>query len=118
MPRGGARPGAGRPRKSAAPAVDVPTPADAPLTPLALLEAVMLDTRQDLALRVSAAKALLPYRHARVAALGAKAQREIEALGCERGTKWEGLLSAPPLPPEADTPRRDDGSPDWDKLLA
>ena len=117
MPRGGARPGAGRPRKPAPPAVDIATPAGAALTPLALLEAVMLDTRQDLALRVSAAKALLPYRHARVAALGAKAQREADAIDAERGSRWERLL-APPLPPEADTPRRDDGSPDWDKLLA
>jgi hypothetical protein len=117
MPRGGARPGAGRPRKPAAPPVEISTPAGAPLTPLALLESVMADERRDLALRVSAAKALLPYRHARVAALGSKAAREIEALDAERGTRWEALL-APPLPPEADTPRRDDGSPDWDKLLA
>ena len=116
MPRGGARPGAGRPRKAAPPVPMIASPAGAPLTPLALLEAVMLDTRQDLALRVSAAKALLPYRHARVAALGAKAQREADAIDAERGTRWERLL-APPA--EADAPRRDDGRPtDWDALLA
>jgi len=118
MPRGGARPGAGRPRKPAAPAPMIPTPAGAPLTPLALLEAVMRDERQPIAVRVSCARALLPYTAAKPARLGSKAAREIEALDCERGTRWEALLAPPALPHEADTPRRDDGSPDWDKLLA
>jgi hypothetical protein len=116
MPRGGARPGAGRPRKPAPPAVEAETAGGAALTPLALLEAVMRDERQDLALRVSCARALLPYTAAKPARLGSKAAREIEALDAERGTRWEALL-APPLPPEADTPRRDDGGPDWDRLL-
>ncbi len=116
MPRGGARPGAGRPRKPAAPVLEIAA-TDAPLTPLtplALLEAVMLDVRQDLALRVACARALLPYRHARVAALGAKAQREAAALGAELGTDWAPLLAAP----EAARDAPDDIAPDWDKLLA
>ena len=113
MPRGGARPGAGRPRKPAAPAAEISTPADAPLTPLALLEAVMRDEGQDIALRVSCARALLPYTCPKPARLGAKAQREADAIDAERGTRWEALL-APPLPPEAE---RDDAGPDWDKLL-
>jgi len=58
----------------------------------------------------------LPYGPAR---LGSKAAREIEALDCERGTRWEALLAPPALPHEADTPRRDDREPtDWDALLA
>lgn len=118
MSRGGARPGAGRPRKPTPPAVEISTPAGAPLTPLALLESVMADERQDIALRVSCARALLPYTCPKPARLGSKAAREIEALDCERGSRWEALLAAPALPPEADTPRRDDGSPDWDKLLS
>ena len=118
MPRGGARPGAGRPRKPAAPAPMIATPAGAALTPRELLEAVMRDERADLALRVSCARALLPYTAAKPARLGSKAAREIEALDAERGTRWEALL-APPLPPEAAAPRRDDGKPtDWDALLA
>jgi hypothetical protein len=114
MPRGGARPGAGRPRKPAAPVLEIAA-TDAPLTPMALLEGVMLDVRQDLALRVACARALLPYRHARVAALGAKAQREAEALDAERGTAWAPLLAAPEAVRDAPT---DDAATDWDRLLA
>jgi hypothetical protein len=87
---------------------------DAPLSPLALLENVMLDVRQDLALRVQCARALLPYRHARVAALGLRAQREAEAISAERGTAWAPLLAAP----EAARDAPDDAPPDWSKLLA
>jgi hypothetical protein len=114
MPRGGARPGAGRPRKPAPPVLEIAA-TDAPLTPMALLESVMLDVRQDLELRVQCARALLPYRHARVGALGAKAQREAEAIDAERGTDWERLL----LPaPEAASAAPDDAPPDWGRLLA
>jgi hypothetical protein len=113
MPRGGARPGAGRPRKPASAAPEI-TAIAAPLTPMALLEAVMLDVRQDLALRVQCAKALLPYRHARVAALGSKARREAEAIDAERGTAWAPLLAAP----EAVRDAPDDAPTDWDRLLA
>jgi hypothetical protein len=113
MPRGGARPGAGRPRKPAAPVLEIAAIA-APLTPMALLEAVMLDVRQDLALRVACARALMPYRHARIPALGAKAQREAEAIDAERGTAWAPLLAAP----EAARDAPDDAPTDWDRLLA
>jgi hypothetical protein len=113
MPRGGARAGAGRPRKPAPPTPEI-TAIAAPLTPMALLEAVMLDLRQDLALRVQCARALLPYRHARVAALGLRAQREAEAIDAERGTAWAPLLAAP----EAARDAPDDALPDWDRLLA
>ncbi len=112
MPRGGARPGAGRPRKPAPPVLEIAAIA-APLTPMALLEAVMLDVRQDLTLRVACAKALMPFRHARVAALGSKAQREAEAFDAERGTAWAPLLAAP----EAARDAPDDAAPDWNKLL-
>jgi hypothetical protein len=64
--------------------------------------------------RVACARALLPYRHARVAALGAKAQREAEALDAERGTAWAPLLAAP----EAARDAPDHAPTDWDRLLA
>jgi hypothetical protein len=113
MPRGGARPGAGRPRKPAPPTPEIAA-TDAPLSPLALLERVMADEQQDLALRVACAKALLPFRHARVAALGLRAQREAEAIDAERGTAWAPLLAAP----EAARAAPDDAPTDWDRLLA
>ena len=113
MPRGGARPGAGRPRKPAAPTPEIAA-TDAPATPMALLESVMADERQDLALRVACARALLPYRHARVAALGLRAQREAEAIDAERGTAWAPLLAAP----EAARDAPDHAPTDWDRLLA
>lgn len=57
---GGARPGAGRPKKPPVLAVLAPT-AD----PLAWLRAAMADNSLDMRLRIDAAKALLPFVHAR-----------------------------------------------------
>ena len=61
---GGARPGAGRPTKPPQLLPMLPVGAD----PLAFLLAVMNCPEADIKLRIDAAKAALPYRHARMTA--------------------------------------------------
>lgn len=69
MPRGGARPGAGRPKGSR----NTPKMENAPKqypgaeTPLAYLLAVMNDPEADPARRDAAARAILPFTHRRLA---------------------------------------------------
>lgn len=74
MPRGGARPGAGRPRKNPAPAPEVPggllpehfdDPKD-------FLRAVMNCPSVELRARAAAATALLPFEHRRMTEAGKK----------------------------------------------
>ena len=85
MPRGGFRPGAGRPKKSAlkvggkAPAVVPDLPADitgpavsAGLSPLEYMLAVMRDDGEEDARRDRMAMAAAPYLHQRAAELGKK----------------------------------------------
>lgn len=60
---GGARPGAGRPRTVAKPPPATPT-----MTPLAYLLAVMRDLQASQAQRIRAARAALPYCHAKAVA--------------------------------------------------
>jgi hypothetical protein len=88
MPRGGARPGAGRPPKSR-PSLAVGGEA---ITALSFLERVMRDETADPGLRVSAAKALLT--HARVTAPSKRQQAEDAAVTADHGTDWEALLAS------------------------
>lgn len=71
---GGARPGAGRPPKAPA-AIDV-QPGEDPKT---VLLAIMNDPGADGRLRLDAAKALMPFMHAKIGEAGKKAQRQEEA---------------------------------------
>ncbi len=88
MPRGGARPGAGRPPKPRPPlAVGLEA-----VTPLSFLEHVMRDPTADPGLRVSAAKALLT--HQRVTAPTKRQQAEEAAATADHGTDWEALLAS------------------------
>lgn len=107
MPRGGARPGAGRPRKPV-PVEQVATgkPAAPPavrvkagqMTPLEYMLGVINDASADESRRDRMAQAAAPYVHpkAEAQAQGKKAQREAEARVAERGTDWESLLTAAP----------------------
>jgi hypothetical protein len=89
MPRGGARPGAGRPPKPRPP---LAVGGEANLTALAFLEVVMRDPNADPGLRVSAAKALLT--HQRVTAPPKKQRADEMAATADVGTDWEKLLAS------------------------
>lgn len=72
---GGARPGAGRPKKE-------PTIIQLAATyddPARFLAAVMNDSGTDVKVRTDAAKALMPYKHARIGEGGKKEQKQDEA---------------------------------------
>lgn len=94
---GGARPGAGRPRKtivlpeSALPVLEAPEMKDG--SPGAHLLSVVRDATADPKLRVDAAKALLPYCHAKVAEPSKAAQSDAQALAAHAGTGWQSLLN-------------------------
>lgn len=92
---GGARPGAGRPRKATI--LIAPEPVAAPEirpdTPAAFLLSVVHDPAVDAKLRVDAAKALLPYYHAKVGEQSKAAAAETAAATAEQGTGWQGLLN-------------------------
>ena len=103
MPRGGARPGAGRKRKNVTPAsVAASVPAAAPvvrampgqMTPLDYMMNVINDPSADETRRDRMAQAAAPYVHPKAAdaAPGKKEQREQAARTAERGTDWEALL--------------------------
>lgn len=78
MPRGGARPGAGRPRK--VPAVydsgEVPDAVNAELTPIEYMMQVMRDQSADASRRDRMAVALAPFVHAKKGELGKKDERK------------------------------------------
>jgi phage terminase small subunit len=97
---GGARPGAGRPRKTVTP-LTVPKTAD----PLQFLLSVVNDAGADPTLRVKAAQAALPFLHQRPGATGKKEQAQQAA---ERVAG--GKFKAAPLPGSV-TPIRPDT--DW-----
>ncbi len=84
---GGARPGAGRPKK-AIPKLDVKPVTD----PKVFLLAAMNDTGADARLRITAATALLPYLHVK-AGEGKKVDAQVRA---ERASK--GLYAPGPAP--------------------
>ena len=73
MPRGGARPGAGRPkgRRSSKTVEQLAAIAGSGLTPLAYLLKIMRDKELDRAVRLDAAKAAAPYVHPKLANLDA-----------------------------------------------
>ena len=107
MPRGGARPGAGRkPKPVPVATVAASVPAAPPvvqmqrgqMTPLDYMMQVINDPFADDARRDRMAQAAAPYVHPRAEAEapGKKAQREAAAKVAERGTDWEALLTAPP----------------------
>lgn len=106
MARGGARPGAGRPRKEAGsvPAVKNEASANRPrkslggLTPLEYMLSVMNDDDQDPTRRDRMAMAAAPYVHARASdvAPGKKEQRKETAQQASSGGKF-GVPSAPKL---------------------
>ena len=95
MPKGGARPGAGRPKKGVhLPAKMILTEAMlAGMSPLEYMLAVMRDPGADEARRDRMAQAAAPYVHARAEAAGKKQQAEEFAATAERGTDWERLLA-------------------------
>lgn len=91
MPKGGFRPGAGRPKGSRT--VTLTAEPQRVADPLAYLLAVMNDPAADSARRDRAAIAALPYLHPRADAGGKKAAAAIAAERAEAGTEWERLLS-------------------------
>lgn len=96
---GGARPGAGRPRKPVIP-LDVPVAAD----PLQFLLSVVNDPKADAALRVKAATAAMPFMHQRTSATGKKEQAQAAAMRVSSG-KFKALTtpgSVVPLRPGTD----------------
>lgn len=74
MSRGGARPGAGRPRKIQVQGDDLP-PGER-LTAMQVLESAMNNPALDWRLRFDAAKALLPYQEKKAGAAGKKEDRQ------------------------------------------
>lgn len=72
---GGARPGAGRPKKQPE-VIDLSVQYD---DPEKFLRAVMNDSATDAKLRIDAAKALMPYIHAKKGEGGKKEQKQAEA---------------------------------------
>ena len=99
MARGGARLGAGKPRRIPAAASVAPDTSIAVRrrgeTPLAYMLRVMRDPAADQTLRMRAAIAAAPFVHARAEAPGKKADAR-EAAG-RAGT---GRLETPPTPPK------------------
>jgi phage terminase small subunit len=73
MPRGGARPGAGRPKKKPVFLGDIQAPAG---DPKAFLLAVMNHAGAEAKARLEAAKALLPYMYPRIGEGGKKEQKD------------------------------------------
>lgn len=95
MPKGGPRPGAGRPRKvDAIPAKLVLTEAMLiGMSPLEYMLSVMRDQSADAARRDRMAQCAAPYVHARAEVAGKKQQADEIAATAERGTDWEQLLA-------------------------
>jgi hypothetical protein len=96
MPRGGHRPGSGRPKGTGAAHVIGPLPREAALDPREYLAGVMRDETADAARRDRAAAWLLPFFHRRTADLPLPGKREAaEAAGKDaaHGTGWETLVN-------------------------
>lgn len=94
MPRGGARPGAGRKTKAVRDALEACELAakrsGGEMSPLDFMLAVMRDKEQDLKLRTAMAQAAAPYIHAKPSdvKLGKKEQAEQAAHSAGAGTDW------------------------------
>lgn len=95
---GGERPGAGRPKGRLNQATRDANEAAAALPvcddPLQWLQTLMADPRQDVRMRVDAAKALLPFLHRRPREAGKKDEAEKAAKCASKGRFRTG---APPL---------------------
>jgi len=90
---GGARPGAGRPPKNSGPPPDIRAgAANAAMTPLDYMLAVMRDPGADDQRRDRMAQAAAPYVHAKAGESTKKEDREAASRTAERGTSWEALL--------------------------
>jgi phage terminase small subunit len=90
---GGARPGAGRPRKLKLLEPGAETGKAESETPLAFMLRVMNDPGADSALRARMAIAAAPYMHPRAEALGKKEDRQEAA-----GRVGKGRLATPETP--------------------
>lgn len=96
MPRGGPRPGAGRPRREPLPTVktapDIRAAAKAAkLSPLDYMLAVLNDETADEARRDRMAQAAAPYVHAKPAPLGdggKKGEAQVAAATAGAGSDW------------------------------
>ena len=96
MPRGGYRPGAGRPKGSKTLRVDVRKRASATgQTPLEFMLSVMNDETQDMNTRLRMAAAAAPFIHGRKVAgeLGKRAQAAEDAETAAEETGWEDLVN-------------------------
>lgn len=93
--RGGARPGSGRKRKTEIIEHDV-APVGAPViedgTPGAFLLERMRDESVDMKLRLDAAKALLPYCHAKMPEPSKHQAANDAVKNAHVGSSWDGLL--------------------------
>src|SRR5690242_310727 len=100
MPRGGARPGAGRPKGSTnRPKTSATLPSGDDCTPLSYLLAVLRDSTSDLKRRDRAAELLLTFLHERrptPAALPPRVRARRDALADERAAlaAWEQKSAA------------------------
>lgn len=94
MPRGGARPGAGRKAKAVRDAITACEVAakrsKGEMSPLDFMLAVMRDDEQDIKLRTAMAQAAAPYIHAKPSdvKLGKKEQADADAQTAGAGTEW------------------------------
>lgn len=96
VPRGGYRPGAGRPRKVPVPPENIQqSAADSGMSPLDYMLGVMRDGGADPGRRDRMAIAAAPYVHPKPSevAPGKKAEAELASLTAERGSDWEQLLN-------------------------
>jgi len=102
MPRGGARPGAGRKTRAVRDAVDAchiaAKRSKGEMSPLDFMLAVMRDEDQDLKLRTAMAQAAAPYVHSKPSdAPKGKKEEAVEASKTAgAGTDWGNDLGAPP----------------------
>ena len=100
MPRGGARPGAGRKTKAVRDAIDACEAAakksdNAGMTPLDFMLATMRDEGQDIKLRTAMAQAAAPYVHAKPGD-GPKGKKEEKQDAAEQAA--QGKFAVPQSP--------------------
>jgi len=101
MPRGGARPGAGRKTKAVRDALEACELAakrsSGDETPLDFMLAVMRDDQQDIRLRTAMAQAAAPYIHSKPGdiAKGKKEEAADASKTAGHGTGWGDDLGAP-----------------------
>lgn len=92
---GGARPGAGRPKKEAQ-KLEIPVPVGETLAhkdPKIFLLALMNDLEADVKLRADAAKALMPFMHSK---LGEGGKKELKQEGARKAAGGKFAPAAPP----------------------